>query len=88
MGFMSLAGPVALRQGPPRLAQLPGWNPGGSPAFIAQESTPVVVPPVTPAAAPAPVASPVYGGPSMAALGLGLGAFAIATILAFTCAGK
>lgn len=101
MPFMSLAGPVSLRQEPPRLAQLPGWNPGGSPAFIAQDqSTPVVVPPavptaaapapaVAPAAAPAPVpVPPPAAGPSIVLLGVGIGAFALATLLAFTCGSK
>jgi hypothetical protein len=92
--FMSLAGPVSLRQDPPRLAQLPGWNPGGSPAFIAQDqSTPVVVPSAATAAsaaAPAPVTPPPVapsGVPSLVLLGLGVGAFALATVLAFTCTG-
>lgn len=60
MSFVSLAGEVKLRHAPPRLAQLPGWNPGGSPAFIAQEqASPAVAPTPAPAsAAPAPAASP------------------------------
>lgn len=94
MPFMSLAGPVSLRQEPPRLAQLPGWNPGGSPAFIAQDqSTPVAAPTAVPTAAapvaaPAPVAPPPSAGPSLALLGVGIGAFALATLLAFTCGSK
>lgn len=91
MPFMSLAGPVSLRQDPPRLAQMPGWNPGGSPAFIAQDqATPVIVAPPaaasTPVPAPQPAAPP--PGPSLVALGIGIGAFALATLIAFTFPSK
>jgi hypothetical protein len=87
--FVSLGGSGGARSGSPRLGQVPGWNPSGSPAFVPPapsapvQEAPAASPAPGPIAAPAPVQKS-----SPSTLGVGIVAAWAAALIWITVKGK